>query len=87
MSRRGSTTLSETVKCLFTALSVVALAGCASAEARKPPSTAKEASAPEGRGVKRAFVLVDEAKKPDVARDRVEDQYSSKRIVEKVTAP
>lgn len=64
------------------------LAACsrpASAPGASPSPEDAAPAAPQTRGTKRALVLVDDAKKPEPPKERVDDQYSTKRIVEKVT--
>jgi PBP1b-binding outer membrane lipoprotein LpoB len=63
------------------------LAGCAARPAASPSSaTSDEPPMPTGKGTKRALVLVDD-KKPDPGAQPIDDQVSTRRIVEKVTAP
>ncbi len=62
-------------------------AGCAKPASAPASTPASDEQPPSGPRTKRALVLVDDDKKPEPPKERIDDQYSSKRIVEKVTAP
>jgi hypothetical protein len=62
-------------------------AGCAKPASAPASTPASDEQPPSGLRTKRALVLVDDDKKPEPPKERIDDQYSSKRIVEKVTAP